>query len=189
LGGVISTVGRWISDVVDPPARWLFRHLLHPTGSWFNSVFGSSWPYIALGIVVVVGIVVGALLVNRRQKPDVEVARLADATVRAEPGELERLADEAETSGDHQGAVRLRFRAGVLRLEQVGAVQQGSTRTNGEIRRTLRSTTFDTLASDLDSIVYGGLQATAQQAVGARKGWPVVVKEAREKVTSGADAA
>jgi hypothetical protein len=129
------------------------------------------------------------VLVNRRQRPDVEATRRAGAIERQEPGELERLADAAEASGDLQRAVRLRFRAGVLRLEQIGAVRQGSTRTNGEIRRTLRSQTFDSLAADLESIVYGGAPATAQQVVGARDGWPVVVREARDKVTSAPDAA
>jgi hypothetical protein len=189
LGGVITTLGRWISDVVDPPARWLLRHLVHPTGNWFHSVFGAWWPYVALAIAVVAGIAIGAVLAHRRQRPDVLAARRIGAIEKQEPGDLEKLADEAEASGDLQRAVRLRFRAGVLRLEQFGALRQGSTRTNGEIRRTLRSPTFDSLAADLESIVYGGAAATAAHAVGARDGWPVVVKEARDKVTSGADAA
>ncbi len=186
---MISTIGRWISDVVDPPARWLLRHLLHPTGDWFHSVFGSWWPYVALAIALVAGVAIGAVLVNRRQRPDVAAARRIGAVERQEPGDLEKLADEAEASGDLQRAVRLRFRAGVLRLERLGAVRQGATRTNGEIRRTLESPTFDSLSADLESIVYGGAPATADQVVGARNGWPVVINEARDKATSAQDAA
>jgi hypothetical protein len=185
LGGV----GRWLDGVFGPPWRWLIRHLFHPTGGWLNANVGSWWPYVALAIAVVAGIAIGAALVSRRQRPDVEAARRVGALERQQPGDLEKLADEAEASGDLQRALRLRFRAGVLRLEQLGAVRLAETRTNGEIRRTLLSPTFDSLATDLESIVYGGAQATAEQVVGAKNGWPVVVKEARAKVTSTPDAA
>ena len=77
-----------------------------------------------------------------------------------------------------QAAVRLRFRAGVIRLERLGAVNRGPTRTARELSASLNSATFDALAADLESIVYGGAPATEQQAAEAMSGWRQVTVEA-----------
>jgi hypothetical protein len=96
-----------------------------------------------------------------------------------DPRALERRADEAEQRGDLDTALRLRFRAGLLRLDDAGAVRLGPGLTNAAISRTLRSPRFDELADDFDEVAYGGRSATETDVTTARSGWPEVVDHAR----------
>jgi hypothetical protein len=178
LGGVGHSLGRFVGDVVDPPARWIWRHLLHPTGHLFSVAFGSVWPVVAVATAVIMGVVIAAVVISRRQRPGIALRGAVTSIGREDPQDLETLADRSEEAGDLQAAVRLRFRAGVIRLEQTGVVVRGSTRTTREIGRLVMSPTFEGLAADLESIVYAGAVATADQVRDAKNGWPVVVEEA-----------
>src|SRR5262249_61242968 len=55
-----------------------------------------------------------------------------------DPGRLEREADAAEHRGDLDAAVRLRFRAGLLRLDRAGAISYRPSITSGQVARRLR---------------------------------------------------
>ena len=63
----------------------------------------------------------------------------AQSRGRLDPGELERLADEAERRGDLEIALRLRFRAGLLRLGRAQALELRPSLTTREARRALRN--------------------------------------------------
>ena len=76
-----------------------------------------------------------------------------------DPDALERAADEAERDGDLDRAVRLRFRAGLLRLGDRGAIRYRPSVTTGEVRRTLDSRRFDDLAGTFEAVTYGGRAA------------------------------
>ena len=76
-----------------------------------------------------------------------------------DPDALERAADEAERDGDLARALRLRFRAGLLRLGDRGAIHYRPSVTTGEVRRTLGSATFDDLAGTFEAVTYGGRTA------------------------------
>ena len=78
------------------------------------------------------------------------------ATTRAR---LERLADEAEAAGAFEQALRLRFRAGLLRLDDGGAIDYRPSISTREVSRKLRSEDFDALATTFDDVVYGGRAA------------------------------
>ena len=53
-------------------------------------------------------------------------------------------------------ALRLRFRAGLLRLDARGAIEYRPSISTREVRRKLRSEDFDALAVTFDDVVYGG---------------------------------
>jgi len=103
-------------------------------------------------------------------------ARRADRGI--DPGELERLAVEAERSGDLATAIRLRFRAGLLRLARARAIPPRDSITTREVRRTLRLPEFDALAVDFDEIVYGGRDPRERDVEAARRDWPLVLAKA-----------
>ena len=96
-----------------------------------------------------------------------------------DPRELERLADEAEGRGELERALRLRFRAGLLRLARIEAVPQPETLTSRQLVRLLGSEQFGRLARDLDEVVYGGRAASRADVENARTGWPQVLARAR----------
>jgi len=96
-----------------------------------------------------------------------------------DPAELEREADEAEKAGDFEKAVRLRFRAGLLRLGRANVVRIRPSIRTYEVRRALRNPRFDRLARDFDEIVYGERVPVAADGATARTEWPRVVEEAR----------
>ena len=92
----------------------------------------------------------------------------------ADPRDLEREADAAERAGDFERAVRLRFRAGVLRLEPRGSPRAAHDRRDR--RGAARSPTFDRWATDYDEIAYGGRAAGEADADAAREGWREVLR-------------
>jgi hypothetical protein len=95
---------------------------------------------------------------------------------RIEPGDLERKADEAERNGDLELALRLRFRAGLLRLGYADVVPLRDSLTSGEARRRLRLPEFDLIAATFDEVVYGRRAPVRDDLEQARSGWPRVLQ-------------
>jgi hypothetical protein len=98
-----------------------------------------------------------------------------------DPDALERAADEAERDGDLARAVRLRFRAGLLRLGDRGAITYRPSVTTGEVRRTLGSARFDELAGTFEAVTYGGRPADRPDVDSARREWPRVLEESSQR--------
>ena len=88
-----------------------------------------------------------------------------------DPAELERLADRAEADGDAALAVRLRFRAGVLRLAATGALRLRPSTTAREVATDLASPEMDWIVDRFERISYGGERATPDDARGSRERW------------------
>lgn len=101
-----------------------------------------------------------------------------DALAGLDAHALERAADDAEKSGDLDLALRLRFRAGLLRLDAAGVIELRPSLTSGQAARRLRLRTFDELAMTFDVVTYGGRPATRHDTDAARTEWPHVVAEA-----------
>ncbi len=177
LAGVLAAIGRFFDRVFGPLWRFLDDHLFHPVGNSVFDLFGDWWPLLVLALALVAGIALGRIIIKRRALPARRLPGQSSRPASQDPETLERLADQAELDGDLEVAVRLRFRAGVIRLERMGAVDRGPTRTDRELSGSLRSATFDALAADLESIVYGGAPATEQQAADALSGWRRVAVE------------
>lgn len=163
---------------------WLADHLRFAVHGWHwlsLSVGGAHVLWAIVGAIVILAVIA---LVNRlaRRRTAAEAGGVGrGARGRDEgPGELERLADEAERRGDLEVALRLRFRAGLLRLGRARALPLRPSLRNREARRLLRSPRFDRLARDFDEVVYGRRQPLAADVETARAEWPQVVVEARK---------
>lgn len=89
--------------------------------------------------------------------------------------DLERQAAGAERDGRYDDAVRLRFRAGLARLAQQGAIRTARSTPNAQLARTLDSADFDELARRFDEIAYGASPAGSTDAEEARRRWSAVV--------------
>jgi len=159
----------WLGRRVRPVTRAVHaigRHV--PGGGWV------LWPVLA-GLVVAASAIAAARTAKRRG------VALAEGRVRAErahlldPHELEREADAAEARGDAETAVRLRFRAGLLRLGRAEVVPLRDSLTTREARRLVASPDFDAIARTHDALAYGGRSARAEDAVDARLGWTRVL--------------
>jgi hypothetical protein len=115
-------------------------------------------------------------MVGRRAHQGLTNLKAARAGRQNDPRKLEAEANDAERRGDHELAIRLRFRAGLLRLGLAKVIPFRPSLTTGELRRLLTSPEFDRLGSDFDEIVYGGRRAGAEDAAAARAGWDQVLK-------------
>jgi hypothetical protein len=164
------------------PLRWLgdrIESVFGPLGGLFAMVSGWIW-LVALGLVVAVI----AWIVSRRLRRRFSTTAPAGKTVRVAPSDiedpdaLERAADAAERNGDLARAVRLRFRAGLLRLGDRGAIRYRPSVTTGEVRRTLGSQRFDDLAGTFEAVTYGGRSADRPDVDASRREWPHVLEEA-----------
>jgi len=165
---------------------WLSRHLhfLARGFDWVSVRVGGQkvlWTIIAV-FVLIAAVAVARLLARRRTEVEAGATgwRAGARGGRGEdPAELERLADEAERRGDLEVALRLRFRAGLLRLGRTRALPLRPSLRTREARRALRSARFDRLARDFDEVVYGGRSPSTADVETARTEWPRVVAEAR----------
>jgi hypothetical protein len=162
----------WIRDrfaFVGRPFDWLAGRI--PGGTL------TMW--ILLGsAVIVVAMLVARRTAQRRAGRGLVVARDRRRRRAIDPRELEHQADEAERRGELDAAVRLRFRAGLLRLGQKEVIPLRESLTSGQVRRLVRLQEFDRLARDHDEIAYGARTARSEDAEAARTGWPLVVAKA-----------
>ena len=156
---------------------------LHGVVDWFGRVLAHVPPYVllllGLAILAVAVSVVATKVRQRRGRPDARRRGRVLAVDEAEhPEELERAADAAERAGRLDDALRLRFRAGLLRLGDRGAIRYRPSVTTNEVRRVLGSETFDELARTFEHVAYGGRRAGAPDLDAARREWPRVVARA-----------
>jgi len=167
------------------PLRWLgdrIESVFGPIGRWLGLVPGWLW-LVVLGLAVA-AVAVVAVIASRRRRRRVAHAPAGKPFVTAaedseDPSELERAADAAERDGDLARALRLRFRAGLLRLGDRGAIRYRPSVTTGEVRRTLASPRFDDLAGTFEAVTYGGRPADRPDVDASRREWPHVLEESR----------
>jgi hypothetical protein len=169
LEGVLE----WIGDRLAPIGR-----VFEPIIELFSSGIGRI---LFFGLLIaLVAAVAYRLSRSRPTRAAHERRSHADrSTLRLDPDELERDAARAEADGDFDLALRLRFRAGLLRLDRVGAIRYRPSLTSGQVARSLRSRDFEELAVTFDAIVYGGRPAASSDVIDARERWPRVLTEAR----------
>lgn len=184
VGDVLGAVGRWfadgpIGDAVGAVARWISA-ALEPVGAVLEPLPGPTWivPVAALVALLTWLVVVytsrpGAPLFGRSG-----TRVRGDAGAPVDPDALERAADDAERGGELDEALRLRFRAGLLRLDSRGAITFRPSLTTGEVRRLLGSDTFDDLATTFEEVAYGGRHAAPPDVENARRAWPRLLEEA-----------
>lgn len=172
--GALRWVGERVQDVVDPVADALST----PVG-------------LAAALVLVAAVTVALVVwaVRRRTRVAAHHEDRRRRAGRPDPDALDAEAEAAEAAGDLEAAVRLRFRAGVLRLEAAGVLARRPDATTGRLRRDVPSPAFGALAATFDEVAYGGRRPTPDDVARARRGWPVVLAEAgagASAVTGGA---
>lgn len=167
--GVLETLGDWLEPVIE---------FLGDVVDFVVPDVGSPAWWVAGVIVLVLTLVVTSLVIQRRSRKSVaRAAAMGDGPRPTDPRELERQADEAETRGDIEGAIRLRFLAGLLRLDRAEVIDFHPWLTSGEVARRLRSPAFDEVARSFDHIVYGRRLARSADAQRARRDWERVLQE------------
>lgn len=164
------------------PLDWLAERV-EAVGDWLGARFdaldgvlpGGAWLVWVLLALTVAGLAVAAARIYVGRAVTAAQRTAAVAAAAADPAALERDADAAERAGDFERAVRLRFRAGVVRLERARVLEPGGLRTTAEIAGALRSADFDALGTDFDAIAYGGRPAGSGDAAAARERWDAVL--------------
>ena len=168
--------------------------VLEPVGDAINAVFewigdrfaavASVTPGGAATLGALLGFLVVALVVFQTQRIIARRSQTGpgDEAVHGptrieEPRDLERRAAAARAAGDHELAVRLLFRAGLLRLARARVIPARSSLTTGDLRRILELPEFDRLGVAFDEIAYGRRPATETDTDRARAGWTRVLEE------------
>ena len=167
------------------PLRWIGDRL-HGIVDWFGRVLSHvpALLLLVIGLTVVVLAIVFVATKIRSRSGGVAMRRQASRIPGEEsedPDELERFADAAERDGRLDHALRLRFRAGLLRLGDRGAIRYRPSLTTNEVRRALGSESFDELARTFEAVTYGGRDAAPPDLDTARRSWPEVVANANRR--------
>ena len=92
-----------------------------------------------------------------------------------DPADLEKRAADAADSGDFETAIRMRFLAGLLRLDLIGRITFRPGLTTGEIADKLNDRLFDELMNDFNDVVYGGRETDVDHYRAALTGWDRVL--------------
>lgn len=162
----------WLGDRLRPIERPFVR-------AW-EWIADEPARYLPFATVVVLAAIVVTIALGRHRAAFGGFDRDTRLRVeREDPDALERLADVRERSGDLDQAVRLRFRAGLLRLDLVGALSYRPSLTAGAAMRAVDAPSLAALASSFDQIAYGGRAASIDDVAAARAGWQRVLQEAR----------
>jgi hypothetical protein len=162
---------------------WLAVHL-HFLGRWWDSLGGwvggvdILWTIVGT-VVVAIAVYVALRLARRRTGYEAVAFARRSRSGEEDLGALERQAEDAERRGDLAAALRLRFRAGLLRLGRARVLPLRPSLRTREARRALRNPRFDRLADDFDEVVYGGRSPVPGDVATARSEWPRVLEEAR----------
>ncbi len=162
------------------PLQWLGDRISSLLGHLADLVTASPLIWISLlaaGIVLIVWFVTRQLARRPARAAAAHASRVGAVVDSETADELERQADAAEHDGDLARALRLRFRAGLLRLGDRGAIAYRPSLTTGEVRRALDSRRFDGLAGTFEAVTYGGRAADPPAVDTARREWPQVLEE------------
>lgn len=168
LHGVLVWVGNAISDPLGAISR-----LIGDAGRSLPVGVPGVW---AAAAVLVIVLTVFFAVRRARTRLDRAGGR-AQAPAGPRPAELERAAERAEREGNWEQAVRLRFRAGLLRISEHDGRHYAETTPNHSLALLLGSQSLERLARRFDEIVYGGDEATAADAEDQRRAWPGVIAE------------
>lgn len=162
---------RWLGDRLEPLGDVL-DWMLSPLFSAFDAVWATLGGKLAIGVLLVIAAVALAQGIARRRT--VFAFARGEATKAGtldDPRALAAAAADAETRGEFDLALRLRFRAGIVELERTGRVARASHRTTRSIARELKAEPFDVIGPAFDAVAYGQRHATADDVAVVRKAW------------------
>jgi hypothetical protein len=161
----VSSLGR----IVSSPLRGL-GHLVDSAGGEIPGGVPAAWAALAIAVGVVAWLVARAAGRSR-----LAGAAASSGSRPARADDLERDAAVAEREQRFADAVRLRFRAGLMRLADRDRIPSGRAVATHEVSLALGSERFDALARRFDEIAYGGASAGPADAQEQRHGWPEVL--------------
>jgi hypothetical protein len=178
LRPVLSAIGHAAERVAHA-----LRPLWHPFVSLAELFpLGMAAFWLVLGALVVVAAAYLFRSLARRRDRRVLVAEgRAGPSAGDDPAAMERAAERAEATGELELALRLRFRAGVLRLQRARVVPPGGLLTSRELSRRLGSREFDLAAAVFDEVVYGRRPAQPVDVATTREAWQQVLRAAQAR--------
>jgi hypothetical protein len=165
--------------------RWIGDRFA-PIGRVVDKVFSplADYSQTTVGLLIVGGVLIAivALIAWRIARRRLTLGRSGrpegyelEHTSR-DPRELERAADRAEEDGKLALAIRLRFRAGLLRLDERGAIAYQPSITTRVVARRLGSVSFDNLAHEFDLVAYGFHEPSLDEVVTTKREWQQVLE-------------
>jgi hypothetical protein len=158
----------WLGDRIEPAIEWINDRGARVPGGPIV-----LWTILAAGVLLAAATLTSTTI--RRRALAIERARAAALPPTDDPRALEREAERAERESDWERAVRLRMRAGLLRLDRRNVIVYRPSLTTGEVARTLRSPAFSEVGERFDAIAYGGRPAERDDAEHARRAWAEVL--------------
>ena len=161
LGGKLSFVDR----------------LVHRLGRLVPGGATAVWT-ILCAIVVGIAAAVALRIARRREGRVLALEQRTRRRKLDDPGDLERAAAQAEERGEFELALRLRFRAGLIRLGRADRLPLRDSLTSGQAADLLHLEDFDTLARNFDEVVYGRRTPAREDVVRAREEWARVLTRA-----------
>ncbi len=173
FAGPLRRLGDFLDPALGPIGRVIAR-IVGALGDWWAEPLARV---ILVGAVVAVAVVVCVLIIRRRTAVSFARGGNGQGAGEQDPEVLERAAAEAEVAGAFDDAVRLRFQAGVLRLQRDGHVRRGRSTPTRAIGQQLHLAEFDRLGRSFDEVAYGGRHASASDAAEARQSWERVRAE------------
>lgn len=171
---------RWVSDRLNGVANWIGR-AISDTFSWIFDLFpGLAGTILGIAICVGLAAVVVALIVrNRAARQPAGPGAPGTAAAPDDPDALDRAADAATAAGEYATAIRLRYRAGLIRLDRAAVIDLRPWNTSATLMRRIGSSRFDDLTGTFEAVAYGGRTATNSDAASARTEWPTLLAEVR----------
>jgi hypothetical protein len=169
--GVLDSIGRWLK-----PARDWIRNAFGDVAGVTPGGSVTLWTITAALLLLLLA-TLGSRTLRDRAEAGAEARTAAARPGRQTPAELEHEADRAEREGDLEAALRLRFRAGLLRLDARHAIAFRPSISTREVSRALSSPEFDQLAALFDGVVYGGREASREDLDASRRSWDAVLRE------------
>ena len=160
----------WLGDRLEPIVKFVER-ILEPLPGATSLV----WLVLAGFVLLLVVWLATRLAVRRGPAAPRPRAGTRTEEESADAATLERLADAAERAGDLERALRLRFRAGILRLVERRQLDDPEVVTTGSLARTYRSELFSAGARAFDEVVYGRRAPTPEDLRRVREGWQAVL--------------
>ena len=158
----------WLGERIQPAVDWINDRGVNMPGGPL-----ALWMILATGVLLAAFTITGTTI--RRRALAIERERRAALPAGDDPRALEREAERAERDGAWELAVRLRMRAGLLRLDRRNVIVYRPSLTTGEVARAVASPAFREVGERFDAIAYGGRPAEREDAEHARRGWAEVL--------------
>lgn len=154
-------------------AELIFRYFPEPLAR----ILTSGWFWLLAGLLAFGFVLSRVLRASRARARQFSAAAHGDASDRVgvTASDLETEAERAEGEGRLEDAVRLRFRAGLLRLGDAGAIRYSDSISTAAVRSRVESPDFDVVAGTFDRVHYGKLAADQADVAEARERWSRVL--------------